>query len=135
VDDLLAGIPELGAVLLTAVAPRAYIDLNRAADELSLATDYLAGVFPLRFESTNAVANAIAVATAFQLPEDYYTTYRDRIRSLTTHDIERVAAAHLHPGELLVVAVGNATEIRRPLELLEIGEVEVRESHNSPEGV
>lgn len=34
VDDLLVGIPALGAALLTAIAPRAYIDLNRAADEL-----------------------------------------------------------------------------------------------------
>jgi len=101
-----------------------------SADELSLATDYLAGVFPLRFETTNAVANAIAVATAFQLPEDYYSTYRDRIRSLTTDDIERVAASHLHPNELLVVAVGNATEVQRSLELLEIGPVSVRGPHN-----
>jgi len=34
VDQLLDCVPDLGAPLLTATAPRAYIDLNRAADEL-----------------------------------------------------------------------------------------------------
>lgn len=34
VDDLLAGAPALGAPLLSATMPRAYLDLNRAADEL-----------------------------------------------------------------------------------------------------
>ena len=34
VDDLLAAVPGLGAPLLAAVYPRAWIDLNRAAEEL-----------------------------------------------------------------------------------------------------
>lgn len=34
VDELLAGVPELGAPVLMANAPRAYVDLNRAASEL-----------------------------------------------------------------------------------------------------
>lgn len=34
VDELFAGAPLLGAPLLTATAPRAYIDLNRGPDEL-----------------------------------------------------------------------------------------------------
>jgi N-formylglutamate amidohydrolase len=34
VDQLLDGVPGLGAPLLAAVAPRAFIDLNRGADEL-----------------------------------------------------------------------------------------------------
>ncbi|MCX8509686.1 MAG: N-formylglutamate amidohydrolase [Rhodobacteraceae bacterium] len=34
VDDLLAAVPGFGAPLLAAIAPRAYVDLNRGADEL-----------------------------------------------------------------------------------------------------
>lgn len=34
VDELLAGVTSLGAPLLCATAPRAYVDLNRGADEL-----------------------------------------------------------------------------------------------------
>lgn len=104
------------------------------ADELSLAIDYLAGVFPLRFETTNAVASAIAVATTFELSEDYYTTYRDRIHDVSARDVLRVAGSHLHPEELLVLAVGNASEIRSSLELLNVGGVEVSEPTNTLRG-
>lgn len=34
IDQLLDGVPVLGAPLLTACAPRAYVDVNRAADEM-----------------------------------------------------------------------------------------------------
>lgn len=34
VDDLLSGVPALGAPLLAATVPRAFLDLNRAAEEL-----------------------------------------------------------------------------------------------------
>lgn len=34
VDQLLAGVPQFGAPLIAARVPRAYLDLNRAADEL-----------------------------------------------------------------------------------------------------
>ena len=79
------------------------------------------------------MASAIAAATAFALPEDYYTTYRDRIRAVTARDVERAAASHLHPDELLVLAAGNAAEIRSTLEQLEIGAVEVSELNDGKE--
>ena len=34
VDQLFAAAPRMGAPLLAAQAPRAYVDLNRSADEL-----------------------------------------------------------------------------------------------------
>jgi N-formylglutamate amidohydrolase len=37
VDDLFSSVTEFGAPLLTAVAPRAFVDLNRQADELDSA--------------------------------------------------------------------------------------------------
>ena len=37
VDDLFSSVTEFGAPLLTAVAPRAFVDLNRQADELDIA--------------------------------------------------------------------------------------------------
>ncbi len=44
VDQLLEGVPHLGAPLLAATAPRAFIDLNRAPDELDPAL--VEGVLP-----------------------------------------------------------------------------------------
>jgi zinc protease len=97
-------------------------------DELSLATAYLDGVFPIRYETTNAVAEAIAVAQVHGLGDDYYTRYRERIRAVTAEDVLHAARKSLHPEKLLVVAVGDAAAIRAPMEQLGAGEVSVHEA-------
>lgn len=76
-------------------------------DELELATKYLVGVFPLRFETTAAVASALASLSVYGLPGDYFDTYRDRIAAVTTHHVLTVAREHLNPGALHIVAVGE----------------------------
>ncbi len=95
------------------------------AAELSLATDYLDGVFPIRYETTHAVAEAIGTADIFGLGVDYFSRYREQVRAVTADDVRRVAGAHLHPDKLLIVAVGDAKTIRDPLEHLAIGPVQV----------
>ena len=97
-------------------------------EELSLATAYLDGVFPIRYETTNAVADAIAIAEMYNLGDDYYPRYRERIRAVTAADVHLAAETHLHPGELLVLAVGDAKAIREPLRQLALGPVEVHEA-------
>ena len=94
-------------------------------DELTLATDYLTGVFPIRYETTRAVAAAIATATVYGLGDDYYTVYRERVRAVTAADVRRVAQQHLHPESMLVVAVGDASAIRESLAALDIGAIRV----------
>jgi len=100
----------------------AEIDAMRSAppgaDELSLAVDYLAGVFPIRYETTAAVAGALAGAQVFGLPEDWFRTYRNRIHSVTAADVHAAARAHLDPDRLLVLAVGDASVIEAPLAAL-----------------
>jgi zinc protease len=97
-------------------------------DELSLATAYLDGVFPIRYETTNAVAQAIAIAQVYGLRDDYYTRYREQIRAVTADDVLRAARNFLHPERLLVLAVGDASAIRAPLEGLGVGPVSVHEA-------
>ncbi len=86
-----------------------------AAAEVALATDYLAGVFPIRYESTSAVAGALAGATMFGLPDDWFARYRDRIRAITPAAVHAAARTHLDPTRLLVLAVGDAGVIEAPL--------------------
>jgi zinc protease len=99
-----------------------------SADELSLATAYLDGVFPIRYETTNAVAQAIAIAQVYGLGDDYYTRYREHIRAVTADDVLRAAQTFLHPEKLLVLAVGDAAAIRAPMEQLGAGVVSVHEA-------
>jgi zinc protease len=97
-------------------------------DELTLATSYLEGVFPIRYETTSAIAAALASMVTFGLPENYFDTYRANISSVTTRDVLDAAKKHLHPEELQIVVVGNADLIREPIESLKLGPLSVREA-------
>ncbi|MHB1069366.1 MAG: M16 family metallopeptidase [Gemmatimonadaceae bacterium] len=96
-------------------------DAEVTADELDLATKYLSGVFPIRYETTGAVASALALATVYGLPDDYFSTYRDRIRAVTRGDVLTAARTHLHPESLQILAVGDASTITEPLAALQLG--------------
>jgi zinc protease len=112
------------------------IDAMRAAppsaEELSLATDYLAGVFPIRFESTAAVAGALAGAVVHDLTEAWFREYRDAVQAITTADVHRVAQAHLDPSRLLLLAVGDAAQIEAPLAALGHGPLRVMQAADDP---
>jgi zinc protease len=89
--------------------------------ELSLATSYLDGVFPIRFETTSAIAAALAVLAIHGLPDDYYDRYRARVRSITTEQILEAAQRHLHPDSLQMVVVGDPAAVRASLEAMNFG--------------
>jgi zinc protease len=92
-------------------------------EELSLATSYLGGVFPIRYESTDAIASALAGSIVHGLPDDWFDAYRTRIASVTASDVRRVAEAHLRPDQMQVVCVGDASVVREPLAALGVGEI------------
>ena len=96
-------------------------------DELTLATSYLEGVFPIRYETTSAIAGALANMVTFGLPEDYFDTYRQKITAVTTRDVLDAARKYVRPEELQVVVVGNPDLIRDGLEGLPVGPLSVRE--------
>ena len=95
-------------------------------EELSLATDYLDGVFPIRYETTSAIASALANIVIFNLPENFYNTYRFNIRSVTPADVLEAAKTYVHPEKLQVLVVGNPDIVKQPLEELSFGAVSVR---------
>jgi zinc protease len=90
-------------------------------DELSLATSYLDGVFPIRYETTAAIANALGVQQVYGLPADYFDTYRERIRGVTADNVLAAARRHLHPEQVQIVVVGDPATVRAPLEQLDAG--------------
>ena len=84
-------------------------------DELTLATSYLDGVFPIRYETTGAIAGALASLVIHGLPDDYYDRYRERVRGVTTAGVLRAAKEHLHPDRLRVLVVGDPAVVTAPL--------------------
>jgi zinc protease len=100
--------------------------------ELSLATSYLDGVFPIRYETTDAIAGALSALVRYELDDDYFDTYRQRVREVSTADVLRVARSHLHPAELQLVVVGDANGVRGDLDALGFGPLSVYDTDGTP---
>ena len=100
-------------------------------EELSLATSYLDGVFPIRYETTAAIAGALASLVVYGLPDDYFDRYRERIRAVTGEAVLDAARRHLHPERLQVTVVGDPTVVRAPLEALGLGSTTVHDAEGT----
>ena len=99
-----------------------------SAEELSLARDYLEGVFPIRYETTAAIASALATMAIYDLPSDYYDSYRRNIHNVSEDAVLQAARTHLHPELLQTVIVGDAATVRSSLGDHSLGDVTV---HNA----
>ncbi|MDX2183340.1 MAG: pitrilysin family protein [Gemmatimonadaceae bacterium] len=95
------------------------------ADELSLAQSYLDGVFPLRYETSGAIADALAAMVTFGLPADWFTKYRERVRAVTVSDVQAAMQRHLDPAAWQIVVVGDAATIQPRVEAMALGPVAV----------
>ena len=96
-----------------------------STDELSLSTSYLDGVFPIRFETTDAIAGALANLRTLRLPNNYYDTYRDRVRAVTAEDVAAAARNHIHGDRLQILALGDRAQVAPLLADLALGPLSV----------
>jgi len=80
--------------------------------ELKEARDYQVGIFPLRFESTGGIAAAIEPIAVYGLADDFWQTYRDHIEAVGAAEAQRAAAELIRPADLVMLAVGDASQIR-----------------------
>ena len=92
--------------------------------ELSDAREFLIGVFPLRFESPEQVAGAIAGLVAQGLPDDELDRYRPAVAAVTAGGVV-AAADHVRPDVAAIVVVGDAARFVPEFEAAGLGPVEV----------
>jgi zinc protease len=76
--------------------------------ELGDAQAYLAGSFPLKIETPDAIAAQVLNVLFYELPVSEIPNYRERVNAITPDDIQRVSRQYLLPDRLSVVLVGNA---------------------------
>jgi zinc protease len=94
-------------------------------EELSLAKDYLEGVFPIRYETTAAIASALATQVIYGLPSDYYDSYRANVHGVSGDAVLEAARLHLHPERLQTVIVGDSGIVRDSIDVKDLGEVTI----------
>jgi zinc protease len=94
-------------------------------DERTLATSYLDGVFPIKYETASQIATALANLVIYDLPGDFYDQYRARVRDVSAAQILAAAKSHLDPSRLQIVVVGDPETIAGPLTRLDVGPVTI----------
>lgn len=79
--------------------------------ELADAKIYLTGSFPLRFSSTDRIAQILVSVQREKLGLDYLDRRNALIEAVTLEDVNRAARRLLRPDELTVVVVGQPEDI------------------------
>jgi zinc protease len=80
-------------------------------EELAIAKSSAKGAFARSLESTSTIAQFALNTELNNLPEDYYSTYLQKIDAVTREDLLDVAKRYIRPSAANVVVVGKADEV------------------------
>lgn len=94
-------------------------------DELEKAKSYVALLLPRSFETTQSLAGSLAQMFIYNLPADYFATFTDHIRAVTSADAQRAAERYIQPDKFAVVVVGDLKTIESGIRALNLGPVTI----------
>ncbi|HAN77317.1 MAG TPA: peptidase M16 [Bacteroidales bacterium] len=81
-------------------------------EELELSINASSGMFALRLQSANTIANFALNIARYKLPADYYQTYLENLAKVSIDDVYAMAQKYMKPQDAYIVVVG-------PREMLE----------------
>ncbi len=93
--------------------------------ERDVAVQNLVGVAPLKYETAAAVAATLADQVEQHLPDDFQATLYRQLAATGTVEATAAVVNAFPVDRLVTVLVGDASEIKAPVEALGIGEVTV----------
>jgi zinc protease len=93
------------------------------SSELTNVKNYIAGLYLLRLETQDGVANQLNTMRTLGLPKDYLETYVTKVRSVEPQQIQAAAKKYIGPDQKAIVVVGDASAIGDALK--KFGEVKV----------
>ncbi len=102
------------------------------ADELEKIKDNNTLSLPGRWETAAAVLRDIGEIVDFGLPDDYWDTYSQRVRSLTLEQVSAAAGTVIKPDNLIWVVVGDREKIESGIRELEFGPITLLDSDGRP---
>ncbi len=82
-------------------------------EELRITINSAVEGLPRRFATAASKAQQFATDDYENLPEDYWISYRDRVRAVTPDDVLRVAKQYLKPEQMSILIVGDAESIQK----------------------
>lgn len=101
-------------------------------DELTKAQLNQTLQLPGSWETMDAVSGLLGELVRYGLPDNYYTTYADRVRALQLADLNRVAPLVVKPDHMVWVVIGDRAKIEAGLRELSWGEVRLIDADGHP---
>ena len=95
------------------------------ADELTRAKHYVSLRYPLGFETTGDIALRLEQALVYHLPDDYFSTYVQKIEAVTAAEVQRVAQKYIVPDKFAVVIAGDRAAIEPGIRALNLGPIKI----------
>jgi zinc protease len=87
---------------------------------------------PGRFETNNAIADAMSAIFLYNRPLDYFAKLPGKYDAVTQDEVARIAKTYLHPDQLILVTAGDRAKIEPGLKDAGLGPVEVRDLNGNP---
>lgn len=75
--------------------------------------NYMSGVFALRLESPQTIAQYAINIDRFKMPKDYYKNYLKNVAAVTIADVQAMAKKYILPDHAHIVVVGNTSEVNK----------------------
>jgi zinc protease len=92
--------------------------------ELERAKDLATRTLPGQWETIRSVASSMDEILRYRLPDDYFTTYPDKVRALGVGDLATAAKTMIAADNLVWVVVGDRAKIAEGLGSLGLGTIQ-----------
>ncbi len=92
-------------------------------EELKRAKDDILNSFLFHYDTKGKVLSERVRLEFFGYPPDFLETYEAGIKKVTLADLTAAAKKYIHTEQLAVLVVGNASEIKPPLDELKLGPI------------
>jgi predicted Zn-dependent peptidase len=92
------------------------------AKEVEFGRATLTRGYARNFETTDQIGRALAQLAMYDLPDDTFDRFVPGVKAVRAEDLAAAAVRHLHPGELVVVAVGDRVKLESGLNSLGLGD-------------
>ena len=87
---------------------------------------------PGTFETVQQLSGAYSTILEYDLPEDYYNTYTEKVLALTPTTANEIARKYIQPGHLIWVVVGDMSKVEAGIRELNIGKVHKIDADGNP---
>ncbi len=92
--------------------------------ELTRAKNYVALSYPSDFQSVGSIAAKLGDLVVYNLPDDYFNNYTQKILAVTKDDVVRVAKKYIDPSKIAIIIVGDRKKIEKGIADLNLAPIE-----------